>query len=527
MVLEVQAEDDTATWVARAFGCLTVYTLAVYGSLAFPPEWFRITMYLTWWSVPFTVVCWVEAITAAVDGGLHAHGPRHLRAATAGWRMLTRPTRGTWSLWWGRARLHPFLWLSATAFAIVGGVPGLMVSRRLENDGPWRGYGFHPNMLYAVVALWALVYLITGAAALTVAHATMPKRSASEVLRARWMPRLGWAFPLFAALLFLASSLGLWPEAVLDACLIPGLLALAVLTVDKSHAHTSAAANRAIHRRWCWVAAPALAVGVLALRESPPGPGAVLAAALAASLLGALFGFIWNSMPKLPEPAAPVSGQDPPQQRDRGPTPHTTAPIGQLDSAPPLIQSALGDVRVLGELLNRTPDAIRDGLDVGVWPEMALLKIATRSRGRKISARQLQRFGDRLAQAAMALRPRATLTTPRHPNEFELFAAVCVWFFDLPAVGGNGELARRLRLCVLLWKTGRLYGMDQEPPWWKDLWAMPMPDLKVRYATAVEKGLNAASIKPTNETDGTGTRRKHYAKSMRRAIPEVWHAVVP
>jgi hypothetical protein len=187
-----------------------------------------------------------------------------------------------------------------------------------------------------------------------------------------------------------------------------------------------------------------------------------------------------------------------------------------------------GDSRAgaLERLLRLDASVLEQGLDIRHTPGLAPLVEIARVRGPRLSYRDLRRLAQRLADQAMALRAEATLRRGLHPDEFELVAAVAVARFALTRVQGSRERAVRLEMCFDIWRIGLLHGVVDDPVRrWDGAWSLPFLELESMHTYVLTHAERAAlaAIKPRDSADlrGSGRRRKHYDKCMRRALPRI------
>jgi hypothetical protein len=182
----------------------------------------------------------------------------------------------------------------------------------------------------------------------------------------------------------------------------------------------------------------------------------------------------------------------------------------------------------LTALLDLESSILERGLDLRWLPRLQPLAHLMGARGWKVSARDVRRFGAHVAELAIALQGTARVRRGAHPDEFELFAAKCVWRFRLTALGRDRRLARRLLLCAGLWKTGKLRGVvGHEAPRWDGLWSLPLAQLEMLYAQAMRVVPNLeATLRPTDAADESTARRKHYAKCMPMAAEAIAEALL-
>ena len=237
--------------------CITAYMFVVFSSLTAPRAWYPVVMMVGWPAVPMIPACWAHTSVAMIDewSFMAATGRRQSERVVLAW--LVSRSRALRIAMWGRRVECPIwwlvVWIPTVALILLGEIPGVMVSGTLSDDGPWLGWGYHAHALYVIVAVTAEGLFLASAVVVWGAWRIRAPVGVHERLFMRWAPVLATLFAILAALLFAAAGLRAWPEAFIDALVLPSLLAYSAFLLSEGAAR---ATRRALYilRKTCFVA---------------------------------------------------------------------------------------------------------------------------------------------------------------------------------------------------------------------------------------------------------------------------------
>jgi hypothetical protein len=265
----------------------TIYQFGAIASYAPTHHQFVVASALTWPAIPLCFVFWARATLCIVAATPSDDAPsRGLSALLVErWQRLQSWRRRRLT---GRSSLPLELfavWLPAAVFIVLGMIPGVLYSYNGRADA-WRGWRVVPHLGFFLVSLWGFLIALACSALLFASW----RRRATHLLpgiyeRARWAPRATMGLTFFLLFAF-ASTLGLWPESVLDLLIAICAVPYALLAIEADSYRGTGAAYSSFRQRllaaalWC-----GMTLAIVAVVEPSGDP---IARGLFAALVGAV-----------------------------------------------------------------------------------------------------------------------------------------------------------------------------------------------------------------------------------------------
>ncbi len=294
----------------------SVYQFGAIAGYAPTRHQFVVVSASTWFAIPLCFVLWTRATLYIVAATPSDDAPGRSLSAVLMERWQRLPG-------WHHARrressILPLellaVWLPAAVFIVLGPIPDLLYSYSGRSD-TWRGWQFDPHLGFVLMGIWGF---LIGSACSALLFASW-RRRAPHLLpgiyeRARWAPRATTVLTFFVLFGF-ASSLGLWPESVLDLLIAICAVPYALLAIDADSYRETGAAYSSFRQRllaaalWCGMTLAIVAIAEPSGNPIARGFFAVLVAAILPVGLFLSRTLIASDNTKIEPPPLIVSGE--------------------------------------------------------------------------------------------------------------------------------------------------------------------------------------------------------------------------